>query len=1211
MRAFESEWDVVTKHGAFLQRVARSLVKDAGRSDDLVQEAWLAFLSKPPRRDEGLRGWLAAVVRNTARGERRSVSRRRRRELEFERRRTSSSDPSAALELREREELLDRVTDAVRSLDEHYRQVVLLRFYEDLKPREIAERLEIPVETVRTRTRRALELIATRLDERTGDRRTWAMALIPFCRGRTGRTSEMLATSGAKVALVAATLAVLSLGVWAVWPRDDALPRDGAGVASAENGPGSIDTLSDASPARSRAPAGGGPSAGAPPAGDPSGGPPADAPPLTPPVAFHVHGAVVDGLTDRPIPDATVRLVRSMGWRDQPRPIAMTRTGARGRFDFPRHSARLDGLGLEVESDGYVPHGAYRGSKVQLDSSDNVIRMFPGAVITGEVIFAHDGTPVEGGIGLLSWNLASSPYASSPQVLPAARFMSEVSALFRIDSSGGFRIATQEDLVAIEVHGPGFAPAFSEPIRPLQGESTHVVIRVYPGKTLSGTVRSPSGEPVAGAVINTWPAVEDRYPDHLYFNHSIRPEAITDASGRFEISNFASHLRSIEVTHPEWPRWAKYDDGWMHPAGEELEIVLVPGARLTGKLRVDGVEPSDAAELARRLGEYPRGEIRIARERIPIAIDAGGAFESEALPAGALEAVLHVDGWLDTGLDWESRSSARSDASDSSLIDVGEVKLDRGRELAVIVRDVETGEPVAAAKVALVRPGSSPRREETIDERETDEKGRARVSGITAGGAIVVVTRNGYVEKREAIEGSGANAQDSDSSALEVRLPRAGSLRGRVVDAFGEPVAGARLSLVPKDPPQRYDVAWSAARGEFRFHDVPPDRAFDLKVSAKGFIDASTAIEPLASGETRLLASEVALSKGGAFSGRVVDADGRGIAGATVAARLVPTGGIERLGRLIDPWTETDASGGFHLTGFAAGDYFISAGYLGRNTNQQVKLEADGVTEVTIEFSELGRGETWSAIVQDPSGAPIDYASVFYHLARTVTDADGRFTCYDLAESGKVTIEHQHYLLREVAWSATSELPEVITLDPGAALEVHIDLRGPKPIPTWINVNLLGARRGQAPGVQVDRSGTAKMYALEPGECTILCWSPDFPLPSSRSVTLRSGNTLALDIELDGTKRPPAIVVTNSAREPVANASITFEWKDPNAPTSDGRVYRLDTVRTDPNGHAQSPLALSGGVSMTIEAEGYGSRHFEECRSLIDPRNEIQAVLGR
>lgn len=146
-----------------------------------------------------------------------------------------------------------------------------------------------------------------------------------------------------------------------------------------------------------------------------------------------------------------------------------------------------------------------------------------------------------------------------------------------------------------------------------------------------------------------------------------------------------------------------------------------------------------------------------------------------------------------------------------------------------------------------------------------------------------------------------------------------------------------------------------------------------------------------------------------------------------------------------------------------------------------MKLEADGVTEVTIEFSELGRGETWSAIVQDPSGAPIDYASVFYHLARTVTDADGRFTCYDLAESGKVTIEHQHYLLREVAWSATSELPEVITLDPGAALEVHIDLRGPKPIPTWINVNLLGARRGQAPGVQVDRSGTAKMYALEPG----------------------------------------------------------------------------------------------------------------------------------
>jgi len=53
-------------------------------------------------------------------------------------------------------ELRARVLQAVAELDDHYREVVRLRFFEDLTPTEIAARLRLPVETVRTRVKRGL-----------------------------------------------------------------------------------------------------------------------------------------------------------------------------------------------------------------------------------------------------------------------------------------------------------------------------------------------------------------------------------------------------------------------------------------------------------------------------------------------------------------------------------------------------------------------------------------------------------------------------------------------------------------------------------------------------------------------------------------------------------------------------------------------------------------------------------------------------------------------------------------------------------------------------------------------------------------------------------------------------------------------------------------------------------------------------------------------
>jgi RNA polymerase sigma-70 factor (ECF subfamily) len=53
--------------------------------------------------------------------------------------------------------------DAVNSLDEHYRQVVVLRFVNDLSLQDIAEALHIPLGTVKSRLHHALKLLRGRL----------------------------------------------------------------------------------------------------------------------------------------------------------------------------------------------------------------------------------------------------------------------------------------------------------------------------------------------------------------------------------------------------------------------------------------------------------------------------------------------------------------------------------------------------------------------------------------------------------------------------------------------------------------------------------------------------------------------------------------------------------------------------------------------------------------------------------------------------------------------------------------------------------------------------------------------------------------------------------------------------------------------------------------------------------------------------------------
>ena len=168
--------DGLLAHGDFARSLARALLFDEHRADDVVQQAWLAALQRRPLHAGAARAWLATVIRRLAGRSIREEGRRFRREQA-----TARPDvvPSAE-EIAERENLRRRVLEAVLALEEPYRSTVLARFYESLTPSQVARGLGVPEATVRTRLRRALERLRETLDREFGDRRSWGLALVPL-----------------------------------------------------------------------------------------------------------------------------------------------------------------------------------------------------------------------------------------------------------------------------------------------------------------------------------------------------------------------------------------------------------------------------------------------------------------------------------------------------------------------------------------------------------------------------------------------------------------------------------------------------------------------------------------------------------------------------------------------------------------------------------------------------------------------------------------------------------------------------------------------------------------------------------------------------------------------------------------------------------------------------------------------------------------------
>nr|PZN71710.1 MAG: RNA polymerase subunit sigma [Bacillota bacterium] len=141
-----------------LYRTAWAILGNEADAADALQEATIrAYRAFGQLRggDVAFPAWIRRILVNTCT----QILRRRMRVIPVERPEDLKDHPVTQVDL----PLDGDVWDAVRSLDERYRAVVVLRFLNDMQLEEIAAALDIPLGTVKSRLHAALKQLRSRL----------------------------------------------------------------------------------------------------------------------------------------------------------------------------------------------------------------------------------------------------------------------------------------------------------------------------------------------------------------------------------------------------------------------------------------------------------------------------------------------------------------------------------------------------------------------------------------------------------------------------------------------------------------------------------------------------------------------------------------------------------------------------------------------------------------------------------------------------------------------------------------------------------------------------------------------------------------------------------------------------------------------------------------------------------------------------------------
>jgi len=948
--------ETLLRHASGIRALLRGLLSDDAQIDDVLQDTWVAALAKGPRPGVPLGPWLRRVARNFALKLRRGDARRAARER-------AASRPDGTPEARF--DLQRAVVDELARLGEPYRATLILRFFEGLSPKEIAERRGEPPGTVRSHLKRGLDRIRERLDRSQGGRGAWGAMFLPWLAAREAAATGVIVMSVKTKLVLAAALLLAMLGGTAgvvAW-RGSSTPADAGRAATPHAAPLVAE-------AEQPAEAGGAP------------------PPPAPERSLILLGRILDAATKRVVPNARLHIALAGGDRtlDLVTDDAGEFSGTSPLFserslDFLFQVPTMLARNLAVEVEGYavrpVPETKAAGED-RVDLGD--IEVSRGAVVAGRVV-RRDRSGIAGAILLLSFQGTLFP--------PAYAF-----GAGRSGADGSFALAAT---VPVTDQWPWTLMAICEEglgcrtIDVLSGRDRveGVEILVDGAAPLEVTVTDDAGTPIPGARVSVEPWFAPlRWPLGMEHSHDLWHGRREDVNALFTRKTDAQGKTAFPRLPPPGPYdvigWAQgFTLGWQDRVAVDLAekrsvTLRLARARLcavSGRVLADDGTPIAHATVG------PRSRT--------VETDGDGNFRIEGLETDYGKAMFAASA--------EGFGEATRDIPLSAERDVEgvEFRLERAAPSAGRVVD-DRGQPIAGVYVDLLRSNQQLR----PSPQEVGPDGRFAFPKATKGAwKLRVFAPEGHpdLEQMREIDVRGGDA------ALEIVLRRlrlgATKLVARVVEAgTGKALDASNAFLMRRDWAARTGYA-APAPVERRSGEVSADRlhadAWRLWVKVPGYAAGYVDFE-VVEGQPEAR-PEVRLGRAGRIVGRVVGAPAHSVWTIPAGSTLAPGQDWEADGR-VRGWAQVAADGTFVIENLAPGPTVVTlgaSGFLGTATAEvpsggdaQVEITAtpaaqlrfrskDPVPEGTeiVEF-QVSQGGDWRCVMRlgGEAGRRIDYS---------------------------------------------------------------------------------------------------------------------------------------------------------------------------------------------------------------------------------------------
>lgn len=155
---------IMDSHGEHLIRLAYFYVKDWAAAEDIMQEVFISFYRKSGQFEEraSLKTYLSKITVNKCHDHLRSWKNKR--SLFSNSLGGLISSGKSPEELLEQHTDRSNLTNKILELPVKYREVILLFYYEEFTSKEISEMLGCSENTVKTRLRRAKDLLREKVD---------------------------------------------------------------------------------------------------------------------------------------------------------------------------------------------------------------------------------------------------------------------------------------------------------------------------------------------------------------------------------------------------------------------------------------------------------------------------------------------------------------------------------------------------------------------------------------------------------------------------------------------------------------------------------------------------------------------------------------------------------------------------------------------------------------------------------------------------------------------------------------------------------------------------------------------------------------------------------------------------------------------------------------------------------------------------------------